>query len=132
MMNFYIVFCKQRKKFDKYVKINKVRSKVIVDIQQQLEEENLDYNKYKDYFNLIVYTRIIHSLKKGKSIYYIPDFTNKDINIKEIFKIKDILNFDIKFNILLFYDEFKEDEKILNDLLSNMNLFDTSQIIKDY
>lgn len=131
-MNFYIVFCKQRKKFDKYIKINKVRSKVIIDIGQQLEEENLDYNKYKDYFNLIVYTRIVHSLKKGKNIYYIPDFTNKNINIKEIFKIKEILNFNIKFNILLFYDEFKEDEQILNDLLSNINLFDTSQIIKDY
>lgn len=131
-MNFYMVFCKQRKKFDKYIKINRIRNKVIIDIKQQLEEENLDYIKYKDYFNLLIYTRIIHSLKKGKDIYYIPNFFNKSLDIKEIFKIKEILSFDIQFNILVFYDEFKSDEQLLADIFDNMDFFHTSQIIKDY
>ena len=65
-MNFYLVFCKNRKKFDKYVKINRVKNKVIVDIKQNIEEEGIDPEKYKDYFNLIIYTRIVHSLQKGK------------------------------------------------------------------
>ena len=81
-MNFYMVFCKSRKKFDKYIKINRIRNKVIIDIKQQLDEENLDYSKFRDYFNLLIYTRIIHSLKKGKDIYYIPNFSNKEIDIK--------------------------------------------------
>lgn len=127
-----MVFCKQRKKFDKYIKINRIRNKVIIDIKQQLEEENLDYIKYKDYFNLLIYTRIIHSLKKGKDIYYIPNFFNKSLDIKEIFKIKEILSFDIQFNILVFYDEFKSDEQLLADIFDNMDFFHTSQIIKDY
>lgn len=131
-MNFYMVFCKSRKKFDKYIKINRVRNKVIVDIQQQLLEENLDYTKYKDYFNLLIYTRIVHSLKKGKDIYYLPNFSNKNLDLKEIFKIKDHLPFDLQFNILLFYDEFKSDDQLLADIFANMDTFHSSQILKDY
>lgn len=127
-----MVFCKQRKKFDKYVKINRIRNKVIIDIKQQLEDESLDYTKYRDYFNLLIYTRIIHSLKKGKDIYYIPNFSNKKLDIKEIYKIKEILSFDIQFNILVFYDEFKSDDVLLTDIFDNMSFFHTSQIIKDY
>jgi hypothetical protein len=40
--------------------------------------------------------------------------------------------FDLKFNILLFYDEFKNDEVILTDVMDNLEFFDFSQIIKDY
>ena len=131
-MNFYMVFCKQRKKFDKYVKINRIRNKVIIDIKQQLEEEGVDYKKYKDYFNLLIYTRISHSIKKGKDIYYIPNFSNENLDVKEIFKIREILALGIQFNILVFYDEFSEEEVIMKDIFDNMTLFDTSQIIKDY
>jgi hypothetical protein len=130
-MNFYLVFCKNRKKFDKYVKINRVKNKVIVDIKQNIEEEGIDPEKYKDYFNLIIYTRIVHSLQKGKDIYYIPNFTNKNIDIKQLFDIKKAFSFPLTFNTLVFYEEFKDDES-LSDILSNLERFDTSQIIKDY
>ena len=59
-MNFYIVLCKSRKKFDKYVKVNKIRNKVIIDIKEQLDIEKITYNEYKDYFNLLIYTKILH------------------------------------------------------------------------
>ena len=134
-MNFFMVFCKSRKKFDKYIKINRVRNKVIIDIKDQIEQEfkGGNYEKFRDHFNLIIYTKITQSLRKGKDIYYIPNFTNKEINIKEIFKIKEMFSaFDLKFNILLFYDEFKDDEVILNDVIENLGFFDSSQIIKDY
>lgn len=130
-MNFYIVFCKSRKKFDKYIKVNKVRSKVIVDIEELLLEYDIDLEKHRDYFNLMIYTKINHSLRKGKDIYYIPPF-DTDVSVKELFKLKEILEFDINFNILLFYEEFMDDKEILEDVFDNMSSFTSSQIIKNY
>jgi len=128
--------CKTRRKFDKYIKINRVRNKVIVDINELANEYEIDIDKHKDYFNLMVYTRINHSLRKGKDIYYIPDFKSKDISVKELFKLKEILcageDFEINFNILLFYEEFMDNDVVLNDVFENMGKFSTSQIIKDY
>jgi len=124
--------CKTRRKFDKYIKINRVRNKVIVDINELINEYEIDIDKHRDYFNLMVYTRINHSLKKGKDIYYIPDFKTKDISVKELFKLKEILEFEINFNILLFYEEFMDNDVVLNDVFENMSKFTTSQIIKDY
>lgn len=130
-MNFYIVFTKSKKKFDKYIKVNKIKNKVIIDIKVLLDEYNIDnYNDYKHYFNLIVYTKITHSLDKNKDVYYIPNFSNKNFDINEIFKIKDILK-NTKFNTLIFFDEFKDDN-INDSILENMDIFDTSQLFKSY
>jgi len=131
-MNFFIVYCKTRRKFDKYIKINRIRNKVIVDIQELINEYDIDINKHRDYFNLMVYTKINHSLTKGKDIYYIPDFKTKNILVNELFKLKDIINIPINFNILLFYEEFINNTEIINDVFENMEKFTTSQIIKDY
>lgn len=133
-MNFYLVFTKNRKKFDKYVKVNKIRNKIIIDIKQQLEETEIynNYNCYKEYFNLLIYNKIIHSLSKKRDIYYLPNFSNKEINIEQIFKIKKILDNNVNFNILLFFDEFKNDDDIYQSILENMNIFDASQILKSY
>jgi hypothetical protein len=133
-MNFFIVFCKTRRKFDKYIKINRVRNKVIVDINELMNDYDIDPNdsSHVEYFNLMIYTKINHSLQKNKDIYYVPDFKNKDISVKDLFKLKEILNFDINFNVLLFYDEFINNEIILNDVFENMANFNTSQILKNY
>ena len=133
-MDFYLVFTKNRKRFDKYVKVNKIKNKVIIDIKSLLDEYDVeDYEKYKDYFNLIIYTRITHSLEKKKDIYYLPNFSNKNFDIEEIFKIKKLLNSNkTKFNILIFYDEFKDNDYINQSILENMNIFDASQILKSY
>lgn len=133
-MDFYLVFTKSRKRFDKYVKVNKIKNKVIIDIKSLLDEYEVDdYETYKDYFNLIVYTRIKHSLDKKKDIYYLPNFINKNFNIDDVFNIKKMLTFgEINFNILIFYDEFKDDDYINQSILENMNIFDASQILKSY
>lgn len=131
-MNFYIVFTKSRKRFDKYIKVNKIKNKVIIDIKLLLDEYNItNYDDYKHYFNLIIYTKITHTLYKNKDVYYIPNFSNKDFDINELFKIKELLN-DTKFNILIFFDEFKDDTNINQAILENMNIFDASQILKSY
>jgi len=133
-MNFYLVFTKNRKRFDKYVKVNRIKNKIIIDINQQLDEYEISksYLEYKEYFNLLIYTKITQSLDKGKDIYYIPNFYSKVLNIEDVFKIKKILTSNTKFNILLFYDEFKDDDNINQSILSNMNIFDASQILKSY
>jgi len=105
---------------------------VIVDIQELINEYDIDTNKHKDYFNLMVYTRINHSLRKGKDIYYIPDFKTKNVSVNELFKLKEILDFNINFNILLFYEEFINNQDVIDDVFENMGKFTTSQIIKDY
>lgn len=130
--SFYLVLCKSRKKFDKYVKVNRIKNKVIIDIKLALEENEIYDEKFNDYFNLMIYTRIIQSLNKGKDIYYIPNFYNDKIDMNEIFKIKKILKDGVYFNILMFFDEFKDDTRIQNDVLTNINIFDNSQLLKDY
>lgn len=131
-MNFYLVFTKSRKRFDKYVKVNRIKNKVIIDIKQQLDEFDISYNDYKEYFNLLIYNKITQSISKKKDIYYIPNFSNKSIKIEEVFKIKKILSSDVNFNILIFFDEFKDNEEINQSILSNMNIFNASQILKSY
>jgi len=130
--NFYLMLCKNRKKADKYFKVNRIKNKVIIDIKNALEENEIYDDSYNDYFNLMIYTRIIQSLNKGKDIYYIPNFQNEKLDINEVFKIKKILKGGTNFNILMFFDEFKDDARIQNDVLTNINLFDSSQLLKDY
>jgi len=131
-MDFYLTLCKNRKKFDKYVKINRIKNKVIIDIELALDEYDIKDNKYDDYFNLIIFTRIVQSLNKGKSIYYIPNFSNNNLDINEILKIKNILKKDTNFNVLMFFDDFKDDIKFQNEVLTNISIFDNSQLLKDY
>ena len=57
---------------------------------------------------------------------------DKDIDIEKVFKIKKMLSNNIKFNILLFFDELKDNDNINKSILSNMNIFDASQILKSY
>jgi hypothetical protein len=44
-MEFFCVYVKTRKKLDKYVKVNRIKNKYIVDIKKILEEEELNYDK---------------------------------------------------------------------------------------
>jgi tRNA G18 (ribose-2'-O)-methylase SpoU len=132
-MNFYVVFVKNRKKFDKYVKINKVRNKAIIDIKQQLEEHGIDIlDDYKDYFNLLIYTKIIQTFRKNRDVYYIPNLNKiKTLEIDDVAQIKENLGMNHKFNLLLFFEDFKDSENI-GSIISNMNIFDAVQIISDY
>lgn len=130
-MRFFITFCKTKKKFKKYIKINKIKKSTIIDIKEILELENINYDEYKEYVNVIIYAKIKHSLQKNKDIYYVPNLENKDFKLEELLKIKRLLKVDYEFNLILFFDDIK-DETITNDILTNIAFFDNSQIIKDY
>ena len=133
-MEFYIVFVKNRKKLDKYIKINKVRNKTIIDIKQQLDDHGLDdVSEWREYFNLIIYTKITQTIRKNKDVYYIPNLCKlNSLEIDDIFQIKDNLVGKINFNLLFFFEDFKDNQKMYENLLSNISLFDAIQIIRDY
>jgi hypothetical protein len=130
-MNFYIVFCKNRRKIDKFMKVNRIRNKSIIDIKTQMEESDIVDEKYSEYLNLLIFSKIVISLRRGKDIYYIPNFDNI-FDINSILDMKKNIEGNIKFNILIFFDDFREDNDIINDLFNNLHHFDISQIIKDY
>jgi hypothetical protein len=133
-MNFYIIFVKNRKKLDKYIKINKIRNKTIIDIKQQLDDNGLeDVSEWREYFNLIIYTKVIQTLRKNRNVYYIPNLDKiNSIEMDDIFQIKENLSTKVNFNLLFFFEDFKDNQKLYENLLSSISLFDSIQIIRDY
>lgn len=130
-MNFFCVYVKTRKKFDKYVKVNRVRNKYIIDIKKIIEEEEISFDSEKTYLKIIIFQKIQQAIEKKKDIYYIPDFDN-DFSIEKLINIRKILGEENSFNVLLFYNEFRKNQEILDDLFSNLSKFSASQIIRDY
>ena len=129
-MQFFVVYVKQMKKFQKYIKVNKIRNKYIIDIKKISEEEGLDYDTERTYLKILVFNKIQQAIEKNKDIYYIPDFEH-DFSIEKLLNIKKILN-ENDFNILIFYNEFRKDNDLLEDALGNLTKFSNSQIIRDY
>jgi len=133
-MDFYVVFVKNRKKLDKYTKINKIKKKKIIDIKQELEDHGLeDVSEWKEYFNLMIYTKITQNIRKKYDIYYVPNLSKiNTLEIDEIFQMKENLREKVNFNLLFFFEDFKDNQKLYEDLLSSISLFDAIQIIRDY
>jgi hypothetical protein len=131
-MKFFLVFVKNRKKFDKYVKINKIRNKTIIDIQRLIDDENIDLLNKKDldYLKVLIYKMITLAQEKGKSVYYVP-WIKKDFEIDKIFSLKKLPQIE-HFNALVFYKDFSQDNKFIDLLLNNTHEFTNMQILEDY
>jgi len=129
-MNFFCVYVKTRKKIDKYIKINRVKNKYIIDIKKIIEEEELTHEDDKTYLKIIIFNKIQQAIDKKKDIYYIPDFDN-DFSIDKLLNLKKILG-DNSFNVLIFYNEFRKNPEIIDDVFENLSKFSNSQIIRDY
>jgi hypothetical protein len=130
-MEFYCVYVKTRKKLDKYVKVNRIKNKYIVDIKKILEEEEIDFDKDRTYLKILVNQKIQIAIEKNKDIYYVPDFDH-DFSIEKLLNIKRLLGEDNNFNVLIFFNDFRKDGDILDDVLGNLTKFSNSQIIRDY
>jgi hypothetical protein len=130
-MEFYCVYVKTRKKLDKYVKVNRIKNKYIVDIKKILEEEEIDFDKDRTYLKILVNQKIQISIEKNKDIYYVPDFEH-DFSIEKLLNIKRLLGEENNFNVLIFFNDFRKDNDILDDVLGNLTKFSNSQIIRDY
>jgi len=129
-MNFFCVYVKTRKKMDKYIKVNKVKNKYIIDIKKIIEEEELINLEDKTYLKIIVFNKIQQAIIKNKDIYYIPDFEN-DFSIDKLLNLKKILG-ENNFNILVFYNEFRKNPDLIDQVFNNLSKFSNSQIIRDY
>jgi hypothetical protein len=130
-MDFFCVYVKNRKKLDKYIKVNRVRNKYIIDIKKIIEEEEISFDKERTYLKIIIFQKIQQAIDKNKDIYYIPDFDNQ-FSIEKLINIRKILGEKNNFNVLIFYNEFRKDPEILDDVLGNLSKFSNSQIIRDY
>jgi len=129
-MNFFCVYCKTRKKFDKYIKSNRIKNKYIIDIKRLCEDEEIDFEEDKTYIKILIFNKIQQAVERKKDIYYIPDF-EQEFSIEKLLNLKKILG-DNNFNVLIFYNEFRKNQEIVNDVLSNLSRFSNSQIIRDY
>ena len=47
-MNFYLVFTKNRKRFDKYVKVNRIKNKIIIGRKAKIHENGIHLFSYKN------------------------------------------------------------------------------------
>lgn len=129
-MEFFCVYCKTRKKFDKFIKVNRIKNKYIVDIRKIVEDEEVNFKDDKTYLKILIFNKIQQAIEKNKDIYYLPDF-DKDFSIEKLLNIKKILG-ENNFNVLIFYNEFRKNHDIIDDVLSNLSKFNASQIIRDY
>jgi hypothetical protein len=124
------VYCKTRKKFDKYLKVNKIKNKYIIDLKKIVDEEEVNFDQDKTYLKILIFNKIQQAVERNKDIYYIPDFEN-EFSIEKLLNLKKMLG-DNNFNVLIFYNEFRKNHNIIDDVFSNLSKFSNSQIIRDY
>lgn len=130
-MQFFCVYVKTRKKLDKYIKVNKIKNKYIVDIKKILEEEEIELEDHKTWLKILIFQKIQQAIERNKDVYYVPDF-DSDFSIEKLLNIKKILGTDNNFNILVFYNDFRKENQLIEDVFGNLTKFNTSQIIRDY
>jgi hypothetical protein len=110
--------------------VNRIKNKYIIDIKKIVDEEELDFQNDKTYLKILIFNKIQQAIDKKKDIYYIPDF-DQDFSIEKLINLKKILG-ENNFNVLIFYNEFRKNPDIMDDVLGNLSKFSNSQIIRDY
>jgi hypothetical protein len=114
----------------KFIKVNRIKNKYIIDIKKIVEEEEANFNVDKTYLKILIFNKIQQAIERKKDIYYIPDFDNQ-FSIEKLLNLKKILG-ENNFNVLIFYNEFRKNPEIMDDVLGNLSKFSNSQIIRDY
>ncbi len=99
-MQFFCVYTKAKKKLDKYVKVNRIRNKYIIDVKKMMEEEEIPVGGDKTFLKIIIFQKIQQAVEKNKDIYYIPNFDD-DFSIEKLMNILKILGTS-PFNILMY------------------------------
>jgi len=131
-LNFFLVLCKNQKKFAKYVKLNKIRGKYVIDIKKMMEENDISETELagSDLFKILILKKFNLAIEKKKDIYYIPNF---DVTKKfaKLFSIKELLNESHNFNLLYFHNEFEADETP-DEIINRIHEFDLTQLLKDF
>lgn len=94
------------------------------------EELTLEDTQSMQFFKILIYKKFQLAKHKHKDIYYLPNLDNPDLNIEKLLKMRDLVS-DYKFNLLVFYNEFKHDE-LNQDILDCLHAFDSSAVLEDY
>ena len=63
-MSFFCVYCKTRKKFDKFIKVNKIKNKYIIDIKKIVEEEEVNFDQDRTYLKILIFNKIQQAIEK--------------------------------------------------------------------
>lgn len=129
-MNFTCVYVRTRKRFDKFIKVNKIKNKYILDIKKMMDEEEVDPDGDKIYLKILILNKVHMAIEKNKDIYYLPNFDD-DFSIEKLLNLKKILE-DNNFNILVFEDEFEKNPHIIDEAYEYLSHFDNSQILNTY
>jgi hypothetical protein len=95
-----------------------------------MDEEEVNFSSDKTYLKILVFNKIQQAMDKKKDIYYIPDFDN-EFSIEKLLNLRKILG-DNNFNVLVFYNEFRKNPEVIDDVFGNLSKFSNSQIIRDY
>ena len=66
-MEFFCVYVKTRKKIDKYLKVNSIKNKYIIDLRKIQSEEDLDIKKDKTYLKILIFNKIRQAIEKKKT-----------------------------------------------------------------
>lgn len=128
--NFFLVLCKTKKKIDKYIKINKVRNKYIIDIKKMMDEEGMtpDIALDSDLFKILILKKFNLAKEKKKDIYYIP-YIQHTKTYSKLFNIKELLNKTHNFNLLYFYEDFEKGQQP-TEILEKLHEFDVTQLLQ--
>jgi hypothetical protein len=110
--------------------VNKIKNKYIIDIKKIIEEEEANFSIDKTYLKILIFNKIQQAIERKKDIYYIPDFDN-EFSIEKLLNLKKILG-ENNFNVLIFYNEFRKNQEIIEEVFNNLSKFSSSQIIRDY
>lgn len=131
-LNFILVICKDKKKFKKFEKVNKLRNKYVIDIKKMMEDENLNSNNVSNssVFKLNLLKKFNLAKEKKKHVYYIPNLLEQN-SIQKLFNIKELMSDTHNFTLLYFYDDFTNEEQPL-EILEKIAEFDYTQILEDY
>lgn len=129
-MTFTCVYVKTIKKFQKFVKVNKIRNKYILDVKKMMDEENVDPSGDKIYLKILILNKVQLAIEKNKDVYFIPNFDD-EFSIEKLLNLKKILEKN-NFNILVFEDEFEKNPGVIDEAYEYLSYFDHSQILNTY
>jgi hypothetical protein len=113
-----------------FIDVNKIKNKYIIDLKKIVDEEDVDFDQDKTYLKILIFNKIQQAVDRDKDIYYIPDFEN-EFSIEKLLNLKKMLGTN-NFNVLIFYNEFRKSQDVIDDVFSNLSKFSNSQIIRDY
>lgn len=99
-----------------------------------MDEESVNSNDIDSmqYFKILVYKRIMLAVEKEKDIYYLPNFDNDSFTVSKLLNIKNILDDNTSFKLLLFHNDFNKFPQHVSDAFEHIDQFSSSQILKDY